>query len=108
MAIKNLMSARNLKRALAIGGLCVILSGCKPSPTVEMKRESDSQLSTESSGYSVTRIAVFKDDLAYGDRRGIYEIVDNNTGKKYIGISGIGICEVGSHGDGNSSTTDER
>ncbi len=107
MAIKNLINVRNLGRALAIGGLCVILSGCKPSPTVEMKKESDSQLKTESSGYSITRVAVFEDDLAYNERRGIYEITDNNTGKKYIGISGIGICEVGSHGD-KAATEDER
>jgi len=46
--------------------------------------------------------------LAYKKLRGIYEIIDNKTGKKYLGVSGVGISEVGSHSSGKNSARDER
>lgn len=58
--------------------------------------------------FSVTRVGVFGDDLAYGQRRGIYVIIDQQTGKEYVGISGIGIGETASHSSGKTSTQDER
>ena len=57
---------------------------------------------------NVTRIGVFPDTLAYGDKRGIYVIKDNYSGKEYIGISGIGISEVGSHSSDDDKVQDER
>lgn len=60
----------------------------------------------------ISRIHVFQDDLAYENQRGIYIITDNKTGKEMIGISGIGITEVGSHTEGSGksehSVQDER
>lgn len=62
----------------------------------------------------VSRIAVLEDPLAYDNRRGIYIIRDTRSGKEFIGISGIGISELGSHtemdGDGNATrvVSDER
>lgn len=63
--------------------------------------------------FRVTRVGVFTDDLAYGDRRGIYLIVDTTTGREFVGVSGIGISDVGSHsrpGPKGTATTavDER
>ena len=46
---------------------------------------------------TVTRIGVFEDDLAYKSKRGVYLIRDEKTGKEYLGVSGIGISELGSH-----------
>jgi hypothetical protein len=51
---------------------------------------------------------VFKDTLAYGDQRGLYIIKDTKTNIEYIGVSGIGIAEVGSHQSGKVSVRDER
>ena len=57
---------------------------------------------------SVTRISVFKDDMAYNRQRGIYIIRDNETGKGFVGISGVGMAETGSHQSGKTSVSDER
>jgi hypothetical protein len=82
------------------------LTGCGPDPTIKM----DEQTSIKTQGkLTVTRVGVFKDTLAYGNLRGIYEIKDNETGKEYFGISGIGISEIGHHSCGKSCYTgDER
>jgi hypothetical protein len=56
----------------------------------------------------IVRTAVFRDDLAYNSVRGVYIITDTQTGKEYIGISGVGISETGSHRAGKSSVSDER
>lgn len=58
--------------------------------------------------FIVDRKQIFDDALAYGGERAIYIITDSETGKEYIGVSGIGISEVGSHSSGKSSIADER
>jgi hypothetical protein len=58
--------------------------------------------------FDVQRADVFRDDLAYADKRGIYILTDRETGKEYVGISGIGISELGSHKAGKSTRSDER
>lgn len=95
------------RRVFSAGGLGLILSACSPDATIEMKK-GEGPKAEKTSNYSVTRVAIFEDELAYNNRRGIYEIVDLNTGKKYLGVSGIGICEIGSHSVGKSSVEDER
>ncbi|PZQ56256.1 MAG: hypothetical protein DI555_06480 [Novosphingobium pentaromativorans] len=65
--------------------------------------------STSSTGrVAVERIGVFADGLAYGERRGIYVVTDNENGREFIGISGVGIAETGSHPAGKTRMTDER
>lgn len=56
----------------------------------------------------ITRISVFYDDLAYDGKRGVYLIKDKDTGKEFIGVSGIGISELGSHSSGKAHHSDER
>jgi len=58
--------------------------------------------------FHIERVGVFKDQLAYGERRGIYVLTDATTGKQWIGISGIGVTELGSHMVGKASQDDER
>lgn len=58
--------------------------------------------------FSVTRVGVFTDGLAYESKRGIYTIVDRQTGREYVGISGVGIAETGLHSEGKTSEEDER
>lgn len=82
----------------------VLLASCTdPEPT---------KLPPQTGGstrFTVERVGVFTDALAYGDERGIYVIVDTKTGKEYVGVSGVGIAETGSHPAGKSSrVTDER
>ena len=79
-------------------GLGLSLSGCEKSvvPTINMQTENqtENQDQNQESRYSVKRVDVFEDGLAYGNQRGIYEITDKQTNKKYLGVSGIGISEV--------------
>lgn len=56
----------------------------------------------------VKRISVIQDSLAYGDKRGVYVIIDTQTGKEYIGVSGVGITESGSHTVSSGKTTSTR
>ncbi len=59
--------------------------------------------------FEIQRVGVFADDLAYGSERGIYVLKDRETGKEYIGISGVGLSELGNHQAGkNSIVPDER
>jgi hypothetical protein len=46
--------------------------------------------------FSINLEQILEDKLSYGGNRGVYRIVDNETGKEYFGISGIGITELGS------------
>lgn len=94
-------------RLLALSGLVLTVAGCTQDLTIKMKKETAPGAIVEDPNYSVTRVAVFKDDLAYNDTRGIYEIVNNKTGEKYFGISGLGICAVGSHNSGKHSVTED-
>ncbi len=66
------------------------------------------EVEPEPARFQLTRVAVIEDDLAYYDRRAIYVLVDTKTGTEYVGISGVGISELGSHKSGKSHTTDER
>lgn len=56
----------------------------------------------------IERISISIDALAYGGQRGIYIITDSKTGKEFIGISGVGIAETGSHRSGKQTIQDER
>ncbi len=84
---------------LLAGALALGLTNCGPKATMKMKTETtpETKLEREGPGYKIERLGIFEDDLAYGGKRGIYEITDTETGEKYFGISGIGITELGSH-----------
>jgi hypothetical protein len=96
-------------RALAVVTLSVLaaalLAGCTPDPDMQMESKSPVQSNPR---VTVTRIGIFGDQLAYHERRGIYVIQDAKTGKEFIGVSGIGITEVGSHSQGKTTAQDER
>lgn len=70
------------------------------------------ELSGDGNRVTVTRLSKFRDNLAYDNERGVYLIRDNQTGQEFIGISGIGISELGSHtyqcGKSRCTTGDER
>ena len=98
------MRQKKLSKLTVLAGM-IFLVGCRPNATIIMQKKE--QLNTESQ-YNVTRVEVFEDELAYGGKRGIYEIIDQRTGKKYLGVSGIGISELGSHIEVNTTSRDEK
>lgn len=72
---------------------CLSLAGCEvqaPPPKKVMMLE-------HAERFQVDRVASFEDQLAYEHKRGIYIIRDLQTGTEYIGVTGIGISEIGSH-----------
>jgi hypothetical protein len=79
-----------------------------PSPVV-FEQEISAEAATK---VEVRLVGKFHDDLAYQDERGVYRIIDHETGKQYLGVSGIGIVEVGEHkegsGDSQRTVEDER
>lgn len=78
--------------------LALLLSACDSGPEpVKSTMVISSQLSSDADRIRVTKMSEFRDGLAYDNWRGVYLIQDKQTGREYIGISGIGISEVGSH-----------
>lgn len=87
----------------------LMLAACEESETERQQREQQEKIAMENQGrVKVTQITRFNDSIAYNGVRGIYLITDEKTGKEFIGISGIGITEVGSHSSGKSTSRDER
>lgn len=91
----------------------LLLSACDSGPeAAKSTMDVSSQLSADADRIKVTKMSEFRDTLAYDNWRGVYLIQDKQTGKEYIGISGIGISEVGSHtrlvGKVQQSVGDER
>ena len=89
-----------------------VFSGCdekKRYPGVDGRGPSQMERVTDNtSDFSLIKKQTFYDEDAYGKTRSIYIIKDKVTGKEYIGVSGIGISERGSHTFGKSKLSDER
>lgn len=96
-------------KRIAVVAIAVALAGCGPEPTMGMGVTSTVPNSWESNPrFSVARVGVFKDDIAYDGRRGIYVVIDNKTGQEFVGVSGVGIAELGAHNAGKTRVQDER
>lgn len=82
-----------MKRLFIAVLVCLSQAGCEfqaPPPKKNLVLERTDR-------FQVVRVSTFEDRLAYGNVRGIYVIRDSVTGKEYVGISGVGISELGSH-----------
>lgn len=89
----------------------MLLSACGPSVDMPMYEQTDrpSGMGINNDGrFKVERVGVFKDNLAYNDKRGIYVITDTKTGREYLGVSGIGVSDLASHPSGKVNISDER
>ena len=84
-----------------------LIVGCGPDPDTALQIQSPTQIK-ENQRFSISRVGVIEDSIAYGNKRGIYIIVDNETGQEFVGLSGVGISELGLHSSGKTSTSDER
>ena len=88
--------------------LSAALTGCDlppPDKRVEMVKTPETQTGNR---FTITRVALFSDNVAYNGQRGIYVIKDEKTGTEYVGVSGIGIAEIGAHPAGKATHGDER
>ena len=95
-----------MKRILFIAIVSVLLIGCGDERSnLQQSQAQYVEIVQPSGRFTVVRDSVAVDDLAYNSKRGIYVITDNETGKEYIGVSGIGIAETGSHSRSSGKTT---
>lgn len=92
-----------MKKLMLLITICCI--GCTVEPDMDLRTLKNAEIDNR---FSVSRVGVFSDTLAYGERRGIYIIKDSISKKEYVGISGIGISELGLHSDGDDTIKDER
>lgn len=106
------MSDRMADLRITLGTALLLIAGCRPAPDMEMQKRQSSEATAapvqNDPRIEVTRIGVFRDDIAYHDTRGVYLVRDKKTGTEFIGISGVGIAEIGSHSTGKTKATDER
>lgn len=99
----------SLKVVILLAAL--VLPGCQPEATMPMYEHTVAPAGgTALSGnrFKVELVGTFKDRLAYDGRRGVYIITDTQTGQELVGLSGIGISELGSHSSGKARHSDER
>lgn len=92
-----------MKKLLVL--LFLVISGCDRQPVQPVpqktsfdpitKNPDGTPIQQEPQRFIVERQYIFRDRLAYGDERGVYLIIDSKTGKKFVGVSGIGISELG-------------
>lgn len=93
--------------------LAFIFLGCEsasskyPSVSGQVYKE-EPKIISNTSEFDLVKKQSFFDDDAYSQVRSVYVLKDKTTGKEYIGVSGIGISERGSHTSGKSAIQDER
>lgn len=87
----------------------LFLFGCDDSP---QPVKIQSSVGAEGGRFTVLQVAKFDDSDAYNSSRTIFLITDKQTGNEYVGVSGVGISEVGVHTYSNGkqiiSARDER
>jgi hypothetical protein len=103
-----------MKKTIFVTAL--LLSACSPpgpDDVTPLNKSADvapkeSKWMPSSGRFTVSRVQDVRDNAAYTGYRSVYIIVDSETGKEFIGVSGIGISELGSHRSGKSTVMDER
>lgn len=98
--------SNTMKTTIAAACLA-FMAGCVPQQATK-DLPPDQSYANQSTRISVTRVGVIYDNIAYRGSRGVYVIRDNETGVEYIGVSGVGVCESGSHKVGKNTHQDER
>ncbi|EBL0533864.1 hypothetical protein OWX90_002160 [Salmonella enterica] len=97
-----------MKKIVAVT-FCLFLSACDEGPKPS---RIDASVGADAGRFSVTQVAKFYDSDAYGNNRKIFLIRDKQTNREFVGVSGVGISEVGTHSQSNGkqviSVTDER
>ncbi len=65
-------------------------------------------VATTAGRFVLTLQQSYSDPEAYGKERHVYTLTDSQTGQVWVGVSGIGISELGSHQSGKVTVEDER
>lgn len=82
-----------MKKLILLSAFLLVACDGRPSPAVI-----DSTVSTVDTGrFQVNEMAKFIDLGAYNGSRKIFLITDKDSGKEFIGVSGVGISEVSTH-----------
>lgn len=89
-----------MKRLAALAACVLLLAGCDEDTRARVQLQETQQTAADAGRFSVVQVATFTDYAAYNSKRGIYILTDKQTGKEFVGVSGIGISELGSHGKG--------
>ena len=98
---------------LGLASLALTISGCDDKSTryqsvTEQIQQKQPKYESNTSEFELIKKQTFYDPDAYNRTRSVYVLKDKATGKEYIGVSGIGISERGSHTSGKSTIEDER
>ena len=85
--------------------MVLAISGCDREPTKPVPQKTPfgpitqnpdgTPIKQEPQRFRVERQYTFRDRLAYGDERGVYLVTDLKTGQEFVGVSGIGVSELG-------------
>lgn len=86
-----------MRTLLLLAALLTVGSCDMPPHGPEFQKQGDFMRSGEEGRFTVQFVGAFSDELAYHERRGIYVITDSKTGQEFVGVSGIGISELGAH-----------
>jgi hypothetical protein len=91
--------------------LALALCACGRPPAPETPAEAAARDAREREAAAgeervqVTLLRTFRDSTAYGGRRAVYLIRDTATGTEFIGVSGVGVAETGSHAERSGEQT---
>jgi hypothetical protein len=107
------MKTKLLALALAISAAACTptadeVSSKKAEPVQQQGETRQSWAMPSDGRFKLARVQDFQDNAAYNNYRSVYLLIDTETGKEFVGISGVGISELGSHRSGKTSATDER
>lgn len=97
-----------MKRLAAVAACVLLLAGCDDDTRARVQMQETQQTASDAGRFSVVKVARFHDPDAYDSVRGIYILTDKQTGQEYVGISGVGISELGNHRSGKTTHEDER
>ena len=102
--------AKILGAIIFAGLITMIMIGCENQNLPSVGDGLNQQVTIQRTPlhFRLEKVQSFNDDDAYGNVRSVYILKDLETGKEYIGVSGIGISERGSHLSGKVRVSDER
>lgn len=88
--------------------IAMLFLGCEPAKEVEHKKMQLDYNTPSDGRFELEKVQSFVDGDSYSRTRSIFILTDKQTGKEYVGVSGVGISEMGSHLSGKTTVSDER
>lgn len=91
--------------------LALLLCGCLREKDPPVQIPVQTRLALQDSGeqrFTVKLVGEFENPKAYVRVHRIYVIRDETTGKEFIGVTGLGLSELGSHQIDDTTYPDER